>query len=901
MGKRFAIISSMKIGQRGRGRSGCNLLPSALRYYWQYIRLVLPLFGTLLAPVALVGSVYAFSSAGLYEGTSYGPNHQYISNNVTMEYIVSADTYTDIYSTRLNIYTSTRNPVTVRVYGADVCSNSVNNTTDEIYRSMSSGTYLGAYMLKNAAGAMDRQQFYYRTCGSSSYVDLNVTPGTGDFNPELNMYVLTFSAQVTSGMMGSNTFLNGFRVQVVSDAGAMVGQASSSDGLTARDFGMQVGVPRDGTTYADFYMPFSTDCSVVDDGVGTKTIEIYDADYGDTSIQPVPFFVNLQGRRFGSSAWTDVPPIRTSGNPEKLTLHSAANNEYYPTAGNKETSRYTFTVNKNYEYRLYVTRLFNNNTLQFSLPFPAISKQRSCTGAQLTGRKITTAPTDQTNSAISGLSAGIVGSQTSTAQPYTISGIAVPSGGARKTAVVDPPAASSGWNIVGYAFCDLSRTDCTAANLQYGGRYYHDTSTYNVPVFMEPGKRYEMRWIFDRVQPVMCYTSGSDLISPSLIDKNTKFTVKPAVTVRSDPANPRISVTIAGPGLSYTSSATATQVGSSNNYQATFANIGPTRQGNQTYTMHWTYQDGATTRDCNEQFDTVKKPTFSVNNGDLYSGASVMAWNNDGSNQLFGSRATHAVLAGGSVFGFPSALSAILGTHTGNELTFANIGGTYTPADGAKNYGGAFEAIPAGGDVPSDVDANTAYASAPSINLSSLVDSGKYKVKDGVAISGNLGAGVKVTLVGDGLVTVRGNIDYNGAPYSSAAQIPRLNVFAGQIVVLGNVTTMKGFYVAAGNFYSCGHQVAGEYAGYEYAEYNDPDSDIRSDCGSSLSVEGSVQAGELILARTGGDGYFTGINSASTDAETFTETPEFWMAQSNTDGNNVTWRYDYYVGLPPVL
>lgn len=311
-----------------------------------------------------------------------------------------------------------------------------------------------------------------------------------------------------------------------------------------------------------------------------------------------------------------------------------------------------------------------------------------------------------------------------------------------------------------------------------------------------------------------------------------------------------------------------------------------------TYVMEWKATAGSLSKQCSQTVTIGYQPYFTVIGGDILGGfdattSIIASWNSDDVTDNYrGAGTTLAAIAGTK--GINSFVTSS-GTNSPSLLAFAN-----TPASASgKRYGGDYSSTRLMPDYYGDAAASP-LKSCPStsIDLSSFtlpLGSGVYDCSGDITISGELAAGINVTIITDGNVFIAGDITY--APYN-LTNIPRLNVITenGNIVVSSTVATMHGVFIAGagGKFYSCGSSPAN---GYGYATNNPV-------ClsASTLTVYGSVVADELILGRTKG----AWTDPTPEPAEKFIYSPETWLSKPASTGNT-SRPLDSYISLPPVL
>jgi len=318
-----------------------------------------------------------------------------------------------------------------------------------------------------------------------------------------------------------------------------------------------------------------------------------------------------------------------------------------------------------------------------------------------------------------------------------------------------------------------------------------------------------------------------------------------------------------------------------------------------TYIMQW--QVAGMASPCPASTIVGYQPYFQVYGGDIIAGIAfpmdgapadassqvIASWDSE-SPDYNGAKGNLAVIASGTITQF----SAGGDSANPSKLAFANTAANVNIAAG--KYGGGFGAFSTTPDYMADVRAGAGSKIHPcpgnTFSLNGL-ESGVYDCLHSVTITGGLVDGGKniTVIVEGGSVFIAGDITYS---YNGLTDIPRLNMLTnGNIVVASSVKEIHAVLVAQGKakkFYSCGGSATD---GYEYANIA-----AHSECSTNtLTVYGSVTAGELVLGRTAGS-WMTN----DPPAENFVYSPETWLSQPYVpDGSHI--RLDSYISLPPVL
>jgi hypothetical protein len=324
-------------------------------------------------------------------------------------------------------------------------------------------------------------------------------------------------------------------------------------------------------------------------------------------------------------------------------------------------------------------------------------------------------------------------------------------------------------------------------------------------------------------------------------------------------------------------------------------------------------------------------PYFNVFGGDVSTGSSsfggscgtnsnsgILAYNT-GANK--GASTNLAAIAPSIINGFQSssgiapdggANSTFITGSTPDTLTFANTpastyGGNYgSNGDCLTDYYSLTSAVPGltkgtpgAGTVTLTSNPTNPFNNCTIVSGTTYCwenpSSGYLAIQSPMAYSGNL----VIFVQGD--VAINNNILLNQT-YSSVANIPSLYVVAsGNINIASTVNTLDGVYVAEPTAVT-------NVGGYitTCTQQNDVQlsaSTLAASCGTVLKVDGSFQAAQVRLNRTGGGDYTVPYTTTTPAAEDFTFEPSTWI--NNPFGNLTTnpgSPTDFSVSnLPPVL
>lgn len=344
-------------------------------------------------------------SAQSYAAPRQGPDPAFSTN--MMNYAVSRDGFTDITRNDFRIYTSRIDQgVTVRIYGHNLCSAQPGTssyqkthimpaspvTTDETYNAINIGydSTVTTYSLRTVEGSIggtgsarvnglrkswsncNNYQGNQRADIRISAADLrgyakNTTIGND------GMYEFRLSVTTPSRRTG---FVNGYRLEVLNDSRAIISQEAGDDTQRAQDFGIQIASPRNSTTYGNFRIPFGPDCTVPERGT-RATIYLYDLDNPDSGIQPRT--LRLRVSRYDTNQnRLRTESIAVSGVSSSNVSTDSTTRYTTIRAGNRTTVGVEFTVRPEYKYTLDMDRVFNNNTLQLSIPYSTVWFTNEC-------------------------------------------------------------------------------------------------------------------------------------------------------------------------------------------------------------------------------------------------------------------------------------------------------------------------------------------------------------------------------------------------------------------------------------------------------------------------------------------------------------------------------------------
>lgn len=402
-------------------------------------------------------------------------------------------------------------------------------------------------------------------------------------------------------------------------------------------------------------------------------------------------------------------------------------------------------------------------------------------------------------------------------------------------------------------------------------------------------------------------TCGSAQTSKDSIDPLTVFNVKTTVdypsggAVAAKAAGDKLYVQVSGPTYNHGPISAAPTV-SGNSLTHTFTNIGPTNQTG-TFTINYGVKNssGVVLLPCSQTFVIADEPYFSVNEGDVETGAAmtvndvcagsgpmgpdnqagVVSWNRENA-AYDGAGTQYAAMALGYLQDFATAQGSGLSP---SGLSFANTVDVSSPfGSGEDTFGGGFDSEPCVPDY--------------TVGLSGALS--------GIQVAPSPSPTGHTTFYVNGDVFINSDVSiYNGA-YGSLGAIPtyEIVVSGGNIYIAPGVTRLDGLYVAepdssgkGGNIYTC---TTVPTAGLKGSDSNLSLnlSAYYGTCNRKLTVNGSFVAKQVYLLRTRGTLY----DSAAGPAETFNFNPELWLAAPNTSGvGSAVGADDSITSLPPIL
>lgn len=348
--------------------------------------------------LAVVSVAFLFSLSTVSVFAAEGP---YVTTTAPqkMDYIVSKDSYTDIYQTHLKIY-SIYPHIGVTIMGKDMCTNtaSASRTSDEDFVAPSAGmgslatTYTlstaGASAITMTNGVWSSSSTCYRNNSTESTLTASASAGGYDYS--IGRYVFDLDALAnTAGSSGK--YKNSFWVSVRTRPTLTSGWTSSGiivsmDPTSNADkVGFQRSTPvvfTGSQRYYPFEIPFGPSCSV--SSSTSARITFYDDDNrGNPGVQPTPFRFRLLSKPRVGGSWayeryTAAP--YTSQSPTTLAISGPDSNGYYTfsNSGSQVLTTFTYNFSNSRIYRLVFDNVYDNNTLQATVPYSQVYYSVPC-------------------------------------------------------------------------------------------------------------------------------------------------------------------------------------------------------------------------------------------------------------------------------------------------------------------------------------------------------------------------------------------------------------------------------------------------------------------------------------------------------------------------------------------
>lgn len=306
----------------------------------------------------------------------------------------------------------------------------------------------------------------------------------------------------------------------------------------------------------------------------------------------------------------------------------------------------------------------------------------------------------------------------------------------------------------------------------------------------------------------------------------------------------------------------------------------------------------------------VNKPYLSVYSGDVYAGGNFATVNT-------------TCTSPGAISGYVNSAGYGSGTQLAATalglISGFNTASLRTSAPPAKGSGLAFANTPTLGNFGESHCLSSYFADSSAANNVGSIDlstvaSGDYRIGTDTTLTGaTVPNGRRIRLYVEGTATITGNIQFNGGPRASRADIPSLQIIARNINISNAVQNLDGLYVAEpqigqeanqGVINTCSNGVT--------------DDSLYGACGNQLVINGAFIGNKVRFLRTLGS-----LRNASTDqpfgsragcsgasaagnrptcaGEVFNFSPELYLAVPDGTSNSSVGKDDYIVQLPPIL
>lgn len=177
---------------------------------------------------------------------------------------------------------------------------------------------------------------------------------------------------------GSSGYVNSFRI--VAPAGATM----SFEG--GKYFAIDAGGKM--VDYGNLVFPFAVDCTGLPAGkVIPRTLILKDPDNGTANVQPSLFWFTIHNDTTGAdlkyASGSGAANVVSAVN-SNITAPAAGATKFYPKSVNGGTAAAAINMVTGQRYRWIMWNVYDNNTIQFQLPYDSIYYQNSCKHADIT-------------------------------------------------------------------------------------------------------------------------------------------------------------------------------------------------------------------------------------------------------------------------------------------------------------------------------------------------------------------------------------------------------------------------------------------------------------------------------------------------------------------------------------
>jgi hypothetical protein len=302
---------------------------------------------------------------------TYGPDPgDYSFGNDTVYLVVSATTNVRITDTYVKLYYNTNgNPTDITIQHADLCAKSQGyydtslatagptgtvDTRFELVRSAGGGNTPSGTVIRSVNGVTQKGA----TCNDRN---LQVNAADLTYEPDIGKYVVYVRARKVQ-----NAAQNAFRIHAPGGTVGFVGKQDS------QQFGLE---PLDDKAYGRMDIKFAPDCSFTSQG--WEKLEWYDFDQNIAGIQPndMTFQVLEDGNPLPQSSFRNPKAAFLSGGTAADARWKPSDN---PSQYNKQYGSVEFIAKPGKKYIWRLLNVYENNTIQLTIPFDSIFYNEDC-------------------------------------------------------------------------------------------------------------------------------------------------------------------------------------------------------------------------------------------------------------------------------------------------------------------------------------------------------------------------------------------------------------------------------------------------------------------------------------------------------------------------------------------
>jgi hypothetical protein len=308
---------------------------------------------------------------------TYGPDPaDYSFGNDTVYLVVSATSNVRITDTYVKLYyASSGNPTDITIEHADLCASASQyydsgvalagatgtiDTRFELVRAVGGGNGPSGTVIRSVNGITQKGA----TCSNRN---LQVNAADLTYEPDIGQYVVYVRARKIQ-----NAAQNAFRIHA---PGGTVGFVGKQD---AQQFGLE---PLDDNAYGRADVKFAPDCSFKT--TSWEKLEWYDFDQNIPNVQPndMTFQVLEDGNPLPQSSFRNPKAAFLSGGTAADARWKPSDN---PTQYNKQYGSVEFIAKPGKKYIWRLLNVYENNTIQLTIPFDSIYYNEDCRQYQIT-------------------------------------------------------------------------------------------------------------------------------------------------------------------------------------------------------------------------------------------------------------------------------------------------------------------------------------------------------------------------------------------------------------------------------------------------------------------------------------------------------------------------------------